>query len=91
MLRSYLKNECEDKKGHPLPDLESWHLINTEDSVPQQENGSDCGVFLCTYGEFLSRNARFTFSQKDMPGIRKRMMYEILTQQLLTTSFKMHP
>ncbi|KAF6772299.1 hypothetical protein AHF37_07959 [Paragonimus kellicotti] len=59
-----------------------------EDSVPQQMNGSDCGVFLCTFGEFLSRNARFTFSQDDMPGIRKRMLFEIITQQLLTTGFQ---
>ncbi|KAF7232515.1 hypothetical protein EG68_04635 [Paragonimus skrjabini miyazakii] len=87
-LMSYLQSECDDKKGHPLPDPDSWKLINTEDSVPQQMNGSDCGVFLCTFGEFLSRNARFTFSQDDMPGIRKRMLFEIITQQLLTTGFQ---
>ncbi|TPP55877.1 Sentrin-specific protease 1 [Fasciola gigantica] len=62
-LKSYLEEECKDKKGHPLLDSDSWKLVNTEDSVPQQMNGSDCGVFMCTYGEFLSRNARFTFSQ----------------------------
>ncbi|TGZ72498.1 hypothetical protein CRM22_002055 [Opisthorchis felineus] len=87
-LMSYLQSEWQDKKGQPLPDPESWTLINSEDSVPQQMNGSDCGVFTCTYGEFLSRDAKLTFSQDDMPGIRKRMMYEILTQQLLTTGFK---
>ncbi|KAA3679588.1 sentrin-specific protease 1 [Paragonimus westermani] len=87
-LMSYLQSECNDKKGHPLPDPDSWKLINTEDTVPQQMNGSDCGVFLCTFGEFLSRNAQFTFSQHDMPGIRKRMLFEIITQQLLTTGFQ---
>ncbi|KAA0188197.1 Sentrin-specific protease 1, partial [Fasciolopsis buskii] len=62
-LKDYLEEECKDKKGHPLPDSDTWELVNTEDSVPQQMNGSDCGVFMCTYGEFLSRNAKFTFSQ----------------------------
>ena len=31
--------------------------------IPQQMNGSDCGVFSCKYAEYLSRDAPFTFSQ----------------------------
>lgn len=31
--------------------------------VPQQMNGSDCGVFTCKYAEYLSRDAPFTFTQ----------------------------
>ncbi|KAK4467944.1 hypothetical protein MN116_008550, partial [Schistosoma mekongi] len=88
-LMDYLKNESLDKRNIELPDPDSWKFVNTEDTVPQQYNGSDCGVFLCTFSEFLSRGASFTFSQDDMPGIRKRMIYEILTQQLLTTNFKL--
>ncbi|CAI2732934.1 unnamed protein product [Schistosoma spindalis] len=88
-LMDYLKHESLDKRNVELPDPDSWKLVNTEDTVPQQFNGSDCGVFLCTFGEFISRDASFTFSQDDMPGIRKRMIYEILTQQLLTTNFKL--
>ncbi|CAH8632017.1 unnamed protein product [Schistosoma haematobium] len=88
-LMDYLKNESLDKRNVELPDPDSWKLVNTEDTVPQQYNGSDCGVFLCTFGEFISRDASFTFSQDDMPGIRKRMIYEILTQQLITTNFKL--
>nr|CAH8867246.1 unnamed protein product [Trichobilharzia regenti] len=88
-LMDYLKNESLDKRNLELPDSDSWEFINTEDTVPQQYNGSDCGVFMCTFSEFISRGAPFTFSQDDMPGIRKRMMYEILTQQLLTTNFKL--
>ncbi|CAL8068415.1 unnamed protein product [Calicophoron daubneyi] len=90
-LKSYLENECLDKKGHPLPDSDLWRLVNPEDTVPQQFNGSDCGVFMCTFGEFISRNVKFAFTQEDMPGIRKRMIFEILTQQLLTTGYKAKP
>ncbi|VDM21489.1 unnamed protein product [Hydatigera taeniaeformis] len=85
VLLNYLNSESEDKLQKPLMAMSTWQKINTGASVPQQRNGSDCGVFLCTYAEFLSRDADFTFSQEDMPDIRKRMMYEILTGQLLTT------
>ncbi|KAL5969502.1 Sentrin-specific protease 1 [Taenia solium] len=85
ILLNYLDSESKDKLQKPLESMSTWQKINTGASVPQQRNGSDCGVFLCTYAEFLSRDAEFTFSQEDMPDIRKRMMYEILTRQLLTT------
>ncbi|VDN35269.1 unnamed protein product [Dibothriocephalus latus] len=55
--------ECQDKLKKSLDGLEKWKKINTRNSVPQQENGSDCGVFLCTFAEFLSRGTEFTFSQ----------------------------
>nr|CAH8867248.1 unnamed protein product [Trichobilharzia regenti] len=63
-LMDYLKNESLDKRNLELPDSDSWEFINTEDTVPQQYNGSDCGVFMCTFSEFISRGAPFTFSQK---------------------------
>lgn len=85
VLLKYLDAESQDKLKKSLEGLDKWKKINTRNSVPQQENGCDCGVFLCTFAEFLSRGAEFTFSQADMPQIRQRMMYEILTQQLLTT------
>ncbi|KAH8856501.1 Sentrin-specific protease 1 [Schistosoma japonicum] len=64
-LMDYLKNESLDKRNTELPDPDSWKFVNTEDTVPQQYNGSDCGVFLCTFSEFLSRGASFTFSQSN--------------------------
>nr|VZI07641.1 unnamed protein product [Spirometra erinaceieuropaei] len=91
ILLEYLDAECQDKLKKSLDGLDKWKKINTKNSVPQQENGCDCGVFLCTFAEFLSRGAEFTFSQADMPQIRQRMMYEILTQQLLTTKTTLAP
>ena len=41
-------------------------------------NGSDCGVFACTFAEFLSRDADLAFEQSDMPLIRRTMVWEIL-------------
>ncbi|VDD80927.1 unnamed protein product [Mesocestoides corti] len=90
-LLSYLDSESRDKRQRPLEDMAAWKKINTGSSVPQQNNGCDCGVFLCTFAEFLSRDADFKFSQADMPDIRLRMKYEILTQQLLTTGTNLAP
>jgi sentrin-specific protease 1 len=52
-------------------------------SIPIQENGSDCGVFTCKFAEYLSRDAKLTFKQKDMNYYRERMIYEIVKQELL--------
>ena len=46
--------------------------------TPQQENGYDCGVFTCQFLESLSRGEEsFIFTQKDMPYLRRRMIWEI--------------
>lgn len=52
---------------------------------PQQQNSYDCGVFVSKMVEVLSRDMDImSFSQQDMPNIRRRMAYEITTQHLLT-------
>jgi sentrin-specific protease 1 len=51
--------------------------------VPQQNNSSDCGVFLCTFAEHAARGAPFAFTQNDMPYFRRRITYEILKCSLL--------
>lgn len=54
--------------------------------VPQQENGYDCGVFTCQFLENLSRGTdRFNFSQKNMPYLRQRMIWEIGRARLMDT------
>jgi len=51
--------------------------------IPQQMNGSDCGMFACTFAEYICRGAGITFTQQDMPYFRRKMVYEIYTCQLL--------
>lgn len=31
--------------------------------IPQQMNGSDCGMFACKYAEYITREAPITFTQ----------------------------
>lgn len=70
-----------DKKGSKY-DTSDFSLENMED-IPQQMNGSDCGMFSCTFAEFITRNAKITFKQEDMPYLRKKMVVEIMSGELL--------
>ncbi|CAB0005740.1 unnamed protein product [Nesidiocoris tenuis] len=80
-LLDYVASEHKDKKNQIL-DMSGWTAF-CDKTVPQQQNGSDCGVFACTFAEYSSRNAKFTFSQENMPYMRMRMVYEICTGELL--------
>ena len=58
-------------------------IQDTPDDVPQQNNCYDCGVFVCKFAEFLSRDTPFTFSQEHMNYYRQRMIWEIVTSTVL--------
>ncbi|CAH1644636.1 unnamed protein product [Spodoptera littoralis] len=80
-LLQYLRDEHQDKKGAPFNDS-GWKTECLKD-IPQQMNGSDCGMFACTFAEFSSRNAAYTFTQAHMPYLRRKAALEILTGKLL--------
>ncbi|XP_018324219.1 ubiquitin-like-specific protease ESD4 [Agrilus planipennis] len=82
-LLNYLQAEHMDKKKTKY-DVSNWELESVKD-IPQQMNGSDCGMFSCTFAEFLTRDAKITFSQEDMPYLRRKMVLEIITGVLLIT------
>ncbi|KAH9377652.1 hypothetical protein HPB48_000869 [Haemaphysalis longicornis] len=81
-LQDYLGDESQGKKATAMS-WDDWTLGIAED-LPQQENTSDCGVFMCQYSECLSRDAPVAFGQQHMPYFRKRMVYEILHKSLLS-------
>ncbi|XP_073707657.1 sentrin-specific protease 2 isoform X1 [Garra rufa] len=83
MILLYLKEELKVKKGKDL-DTSKWTLSSLRPSeIPQQKNGSDCGVFVCKYADYISRGRNLTFRQNHMPYFRKAMIWEILNQKLL--------
>lgn len=83
VLLDYLKAESSDKLKQDF-DTENWKCIDKyRDGIPKQENGSDCGVFACTYAEYATRLAKLDFTQKDMPYFRKKMIYEIVKGQII--------
>ena len=84
MVASYLSKLHEKLNGNAL-DLDNWDSIDQRD-IPQQDNGFDCGVFVCQYAERLSRRAPLDFTQDDMPAIRVRMIEDIVTKHITPPS-----
>ncbi|XP_052782238.1 sentrin-specific protease 1-like [Mya arenaria] len=81
VLQQYLCDESKDKKKKDF-DLTGWTCVAMKD-IPQQQNGSDCGMFACKFAEYVTREAPISFTQENMPYFRRRMVYEIVTAKLL--------
>lgn len=83
ILLQYLKQESVDKKRKEL-DTNGWQLFNKKSQeIPQQMNGSDCGMFACKYADCITKDRPINFTQQHMPYFRKRMVWEILHRKLL--------
>ncbi|XP_076093973.1 uncharacterized protein LOC143064775 [Mytilus galloprovincialis] len=80
-VKQYLCDECKDKKNQQF-DQSGWSTEIAED-IPQQMNGSDCGMFACKFADYITRGANITFEQKHMSYFRRRMVYEIVKKNLL--------
>lgn len=85
---NYLNKQHLQKIGKPLLLLllficaANWQLV-TVINTPHQENGHDCGVFVCTFAEYLARCAIFNFSQRHMKLFRQLIAYELTVKRLL--------
>ncbi|KAE8626805.1 hypothetical protein XENTR_v10006762 [Xenopus tropicalis] len=63
ILLQYLKQESIDKKGVSF-DSNGWTLTSkTSEEIPQQMNGSDCGMFACKYADYITKDKSITFTQ----------------------------
>jgi len=82
-LIKWVVDEAENKLN------EKWDITEWKEEypseIPRQMNGSDCGMFMINYArnvasftdEDLANNA-FTFHQKDMVNLRRRLVLEVL-------------
>jgi len=77
-MERFLVDEWKRKKGRKKNP--GWKVGTRKmDPVPQQMNGFDCGVFLCAYGECLSRGvSEFDFTQDDMLAYRMKIGISLL-------------
>ncbi|KAM3618045.1 uncharacterized protein V6R79_014436 [Siganus canaliculatus] len=83
ILFDYLQQESKDKKGKEL-DTSGWTLHSKKrHEIPQQMNGSDCGMFTCKYADYITKDKPITFTQKHMPYFRRKMVWEIVNHKLL--------
>lgn len=78
-VKDYLLNEHIDKKGIPM-DEEEWRFeISTG---PYQENGVDCGAFICAYADLTAARWAIFFKQKHIAMIRQKMLCELLSGRM---------
>ncbi|XP_020490678.2 sentrin-specific protease 1 [Labrus bergylta] len=83
ILLDYLQQESKDKKGKEM-DTSGWTLHSKKrHEIPQQMNGSDCGMFTCKYADYITKDKPITFTQKHMPYFRRRIVWEIVNRKLL--------
>ena len=89
-LLRWVRDEHQNKKGAPLDPSVKWTSRATGSSLPQQMNGSDCGVFATMCAIYLSDpfgvagdgfgglGIPADFSQGDIPYFRKRILLDVL-------------
>ena len=82
-LRLYVLDEAETHSNQPDYDLSAWKdWVPGPADVPQQDNGHDCGVFVCKFADYLSHGLDLAFSAADMPLFRNRIRQQILSNNI---------
>jgi hypothetical protein len=71
-LRSrYVQEEHRAKFDGAELDLSGWTDVSWSPAeIPQQNNGFDCGVFMCQFASAFVRNVAINFDSSDMPYMR---------------------
>ena len=64
-------------------DISEWECENRGNSIPQQNNSYDCGVFTCKFADWISDDLWPDFQQSNILYFRQRMSAELLTAQLV--------
>ncbi|SCU81229.1 LANO_0B02366g1_1 [Lachancea nothofagi CBS 11611] len=70
-LQNYLSQESKGALGH------DFELVHKE--CPQQPNGFDCGVYVCTNALYLSKELPLTFDYKDVQRMRPYIGHLVLS------------
>jgi sentrin-specific protease 1 len=77
----WVKDEAREKKGMAI-DENDWTLRSQLRSVPQQNNGCDCGVFSIICADFISDDLPLSYSQDDMLAFRIKIAAAIIRGSL---------
>ena len=58
----------------------AWKLYEPRATIPQQNNGVDCGVFVCQFARaFMTMKSVQSVQQCDMAYYRERMLLELMS------------
>ena len=85
VLLRWLRDEHFDKKKSVL-NTKDWKMQGPPKDLPRQNNGVDCGMFLCMFVYYLAHGRIPTttkdFSQRDIPNLRKLVALWIIQQKI---------
>ena len=70
------------ERHHSTNGEEVKYKIRIRKDAPLQENGVDCGVFVCQFAERMTRKTGLNFKQADITLARERMAEELLEGKL---------
>jgi Ulp1 family protease len=70
-MNDVLQYLVDEDKGQGCVKREIWTLVTFAESVPKQENWSDCGAFICMFGYFISQEASLEFTQDNVTSFRE--------------------
>jgi hypothetical protein len=71
-------------------DVATWTLVPTEMTTPRQDNGVDCGVFMCYFAKYVGADKPFDFTCKDIPELRRRLTLDILRRKISYADYTSH-
>jgi hypothetical protein len=77
-MNDVLQYLVDEDKGQGCVKSEEWTLVPSKESVPKQENWSDCGAFICMFGYFISQDASLECTQDDVTSFREQMALAII-------------
>ena len=66
------------QKYHSTKGENVSYKVKIREDAPLQQNGMDCGVFLCQFAEKMARDGGLGMKERDMSETRKKMTEELL-------------
>ncbi|KAH8742076.1 hypothetical protein FG386_003403 [Cryptosporidium ryanae] len=80
-MNRYIHDEHLDKKKKKF-NRNIKHFTVFNDPVPQQQNGSDCGIFTCMFAECISDSRSFDFNVEFIDDIRINILVECIRNSI---------
>ena len=75
----------EYQRTHHQPDPRAWTLIgSTQETVPQQTNDRDCGVYTCLLANSVMQNHSMTLSPTQVREARKHLALALIQGEALS-------
>ena len=77
----FLQDEAKTLGKDDLPPKRDWKIRYK--AAPEQLDGVSCGVFVLAMAEDITFGREFSFTQADIPYLRRKIMFEMVDVALL--------